>query len=277
MANVIAQNIFEQVGADGYSTTKFDAIIDFKKNEDAICFENSMFKTKSGKTRTIKSTQGWIMLVRFTDGTNQWVPLRILKEVNPVETADYAIANNIANQPVFSYWVPYVIRKRDVIISSISQRLRKTNTKYGIKIPKSMNEVNTFDIENGNNLWHDATAKETANIMVAFEILEDNKVPPPGWTKSSGHMIWDVKLDFTHKDRWVKDGHCTPDPEWSIYSGVVSCETVGISLTYAALNNLKVCAADIQNTYLQAPASEKHYVICGPEFGLENIGKNWIN
>ena len=36
---------------------------------------------------------------------------------------------------------------------------------------------------------------------------------------------------------------------------------------------LPVCAADIQNDYLQDPASEKHYVIYGPELGLDNIGK----
>ena len=30
---------------------------------------------------------------------------------------------------------------------------------------------------------------------------------------------------------------------------------------------------DIRKAYLQAPASEKHYIICGSEFGIENIGK----
>jgi len=73
--------------------------------------------------------------------------------------------------------------------------------------------------------------------------------------------------------RWVKDGHKTPEPENSTYAGVVSRESVRIALTYAALNNLDVCACDIQNAYLQSPSSEKHYIICGPEFGLENVGK----
>ena len=84
-------------------------------------------------------------------------------------------------------------------------------------------------------------------------------------------------MDFTRKarSRWVKDGHRTPDPLTSGYAGVVSRESVRIALTYAALNGLDVWAADtdIQNAYLQAPTSEKHYVICGPEFGLENVGK----
>ncbi len=30
---------------------------------------------------------------------------------------------------------------------------------------------------------------------------------------------------------------------------------------------------DIQNAYLQAPSSEKHFIVCGPEFGAENVGR----
>jgi len=46
-----------------------------------------------------------------------------------------------------------------------------------------------------------------------------------------------------------------------------------IAFTYAALNQVEVNAAYIQIAFLQAPASERHYIICGTEFGLENIGK----
>ena len=64
-----------------------------------------------------------------------------------------------------------------------------------------------------------------------------------------------------------------PDPENSTYAGVVSRESVRIALTYAALNGLDITACDIKNAYIQAPSSEKHYIICGPEFGLENVGR----
>ena len=50
-------------------------------------------------------------------------------------------------------------------------------------------------------------------------------------------------------------------------------ESVIITLTYTALNHLDLCACDIQNAYLQIPSSEKHFIICGPEFGLENIDR----
>ena len=114
---------------------------------------------------------------------------------------------------------------------------------------------------------------EMYNIGVAFEILEDGKTAPAGYTKVSGHLIWSVKMDFTRKARWVLDGHKTPDPVGSKYAGVVSRESVRIAFTYAALNDLDVCMADIRNAYLQSPTSQKHYIICGPEFGMENVGK----
>ena len=80
-------------------------------------------------------------------------------------------------------------------------------------------------------------------------------------------------MDFTRKARWVLNGHKTPDLIGSTYAGVVSRESARIALTYAALNDLDVFTADIQNAYLQAPSSQKDYIVCGPEFGVENIGQ----
>jgi hypothetical protein len=104
--------------------------------------------------------------------------------------------------------------------------------------------------------------------------LEENQKAPIGWRKVTGHLVWDVKMDFTRKARWVLDGHKTPNPIGSTYAGVVSRDSVRIAFTYAALNGLDVFAADIRNAYLQAPSSQKDYdVICGAEFGIENMGK----
>ena len=58
----------------------------------------------------------------------------------------------------------------------------------------------------------DGIAKEKYNLLVAFKILKDNESPQPIWTKSSGHWMFDIKMDFTRKERWVKDRHLNPDP-----------------------------------------------------------------
>ena len=54
---------------------------------------------------------------------------------------------------------------------------------------------------------------------------------------------------------------------------MVSRDSIRIAFTYAALNGLDVFAANIRNAYLQAPISQKDYILCGPEFGIENVGK----
>ena len=62
------------------------------------------------------------MLVSMKDGSEQWYPLKDLKESNPVQVAEYAVAKRIDDEPSFSWWVPYTIKKRDVIISAIKCR-----------------------------------------------------------------------------------------------------------------------------------------------------------
>jgi hypothetical protein len=92
-------------------------------------------------------------------------------------------------------------------------------------------------------------------IGIASEVLDEGISAPKGWHKVTGHLIWDVKMDFTPKARWVLDGHKTANPTGSTYAGVVSRESVCIPCTYAALNGINVFAADIRNAYLQAPSS----------------------
>ena len=172
-----------------------------------------------------------------------------------------------------AWWVPYTLRNRDKIISAVNARLKRTTHEYGVAVPCSVEEAYALDTKNGNNLWRDALDKEMSNLWVAFNILDTDCNPLPGWSKASGHTIFDVRMTLEKKARWEKDGHITPEPENSTYAGVVSWGSVRIALPYAALNDLDVCACDIQNTYLQITISEKHFIICWPEFGLENTGK----
>ena len=68
---------------------------------------------------------------------------------------------------------------------------------------------------------------------------------------------------------WSQDSQ----PDANQLLGVVLQESIQIALTYAALMGLPVMGADIKNAYLQAPSSEKHFIDCGLEFGIENEGK----
>ena len=196
-----------------------------------------------------------------------------MKEVHSVETAEYARARGISNEPAFAWWVPYILRKKEVILTAVKNWIRRMTHKYGVEIPRDVEHVHKIDARNGNTLWRDALKKEMYNVGVAFEILDEGVHAPHGWKQVARHLVWDVKMDFTRKARWVLNGHKTLDPIGSTYTGVVSRESGCKALTYAALNDLNVFAADIRNAYVQALSSQKDYIICGPEFGVENIGR----
>jgi hypothetical protein len=58
-------------------------------------------------------------------------------------------------------------------------------------------------------------------------------------------MIFDIKMDFTRKARFVDGGHTSEAPASLTYSSVVTRESVRIAFTIAALNNLDILMADI--------------------------------
>jgi hypothetical protein len=273
-ANTIAENMLTQVDSDGFTLTLMEGIVDYRKDEATAVSKQDMYVvTKRGQKRLRKTTTGWRLLVKWKDQSESWIHLKDMKESHPIEVAEFAKARGIADEPAFVWWVPYTLRKRDVILSAVKSRIRKTTHKYGIEVPTTLKHAYAIDKRDGTSFWKAAVEKEMHNIGVAFEVLLDEQKAPVGWKKVTGHLVWDVKMDFSRKARWVLDGHLTPDPVGSTYAGVVSRESVRIAFTYAALNNLDVCAADIRNAYLQAPSSQKDYIICGAEFGIENIGK----
>lgn len=159
------------------------------------------------------------------------------------------------------------------MISVAISRVKRTTHIYGIEVPTSMVHAQSIDKINNNTLWMDALSLEMNTIDVAFNFKQQGASAPPSYSKRSGQFIWDVKMDFTRKARWVKNGHLTCDPETSNFDRVVSQERIKIVLTYADLNSLNVCAAYIKSAYLQVSPSEKHHIICGDVFGTDKKGR----
>ena len=69
------------------------------------------------------------------------------------------------------------------------------------------------------------------------------------------------------------NGHKTHDPIGSTCASAVLRGNVWIPFTSVTLNNLDIYTADIRNAYLQALSLQKDHIICGLEFGLENMCK----
>jgi len=76
-------------------------------------------------------------------------------------------------------------------------------------------------------------------------------------------MIFDIKMDFTRKARFVAGGHDTDPPSNLTYSSVVARDSIRLAFLIAALNDLEVLGGDIGNAYLQAPTKKRYiqYVV----------------
>jgi hypothetical protein len=263
-ANIIAENMLAMCDDEGNQYLLMKHIIDHKMEATAIAKEDAYIWDR-GRKYPKKSTKGWKRCVEWKDGSTSWEPLSVLKESNPVDVAEYALSRGITDEPAFSWWVPYTLKKRIAIISAVNKRYWKRAHKYGIRVPKSVREAYEIDRENGDSRWTDAIQKEMSNVRIACRILDNEQVIPPGYQYMDCHIVFDVKFDgFKFKARMVAGGHMVETPPFLTYASVVSRETVRIALTIAALHDLEVKTADVQNAYLTAPTTEK---VCGPEFG----------
>ena len=272
-ANLIAENILSQVDEEGHSFSILKEIVDHRTNGKALTKDDGFTTDRRGRRHPKQTTQGWELEVEWKDGSTSWIPLKDLKDSNPVEVSEYAVANKIAEEPAFSWWVRHVLRKRDRIIGKVKSRYWSKTHKFGIELPKSVSQALAIDRKTGEDFWRRAIEKEMKNVMPAFQFLDDDKVPD-FYKPIVCHMVFDIKMDLTRKARLVAGGHLTEAPKESTYSSVVSRDSVRLVFMIAALNDLDILCADVQNAYLNAPTKEKVYIKhAGPEFGPAREGR----
>jgi hypothetical protein len=68
--------------------------------------ENKFIETPSGQ-RLKKATDGWYLKVCWNEGTTTWETPHDLKESNPIEVTEYAMVNDLCDQPAFACWAPF--------------------------------------------------------------------------------------------------------------------------------------------------------------------------
>jgi Reverse transcriptase (RNA-dependent DNA polymerase) len=237
-------------------------VVDHRQSDAAL-------KSSDLDGKVPRTTKGWDLCVEWEDGSTSWVPLRDLKESNPIEVAEYAVARGIDREPAFAWWVP---RKRDRIVSLAKSRLVRKTHKFGIELPRSVRHALELDRANGNTYWADAMRKEQAGINPAFDFQEKGGPKPVGYEAIQGHTIFDVKPDLTRKARFVAQGNRTELTVELTYASVASRDSVRIAFLLAALNDMSVLCADVGNAYINTPCRGKYCILCRPEFCPEREG-----
>ena len=70
-----------------------------------------------------------------------------------MKIAEFAVLQGINHEPAFNWWVKHVLEKRDRIIASIRKwqtRFLKRSHKFGIELPKTIEQTHALDAKNGN-------------------------------------------------------------------------------------------------------------------------------
>ena len=110
-----------QCDSEGNQYTLFDGICGHRKNHE--------YKSiPPNDQRRTKTTRGWDIQLQWTNGETSWLPLRDVKNSNPIELAEYAIANELENELAFKWWVKHALRRRDHFISKVTSKVLVNNT-----------------------------------------------------------------------------------------------------------------------------------------------------
>ena len=104
-------------------------------------------------------------------------------------------------------------------------------------------------------------------VGVLFEILDGKYNVPYGWSKVTGDLMFDGKINFTYNDLQLLDSRETLSLIGSTFTCTISRESTRIDFTHPELNGLDVFASYVINSYFQAPSCYECYVTCGAELG----------
>ena len=125
----------------------------------------------NGQKKRIKTTKGYNLLFKWTDGQQSWVPLKDAKESYPLQVADFSVKHDIDSEPAFAWWVPHVLTKRKQMVSALVQRVAKKSHKFGVEVPRSIEDAYMLDEMNGNTMWRDAIQRRCEMYFLPSKLL----------------------------------------------------------------------------------------------------------
>jgi hypothetical protein len=144
-ANMIAECLYLQVDDEGNQFLLLDEIIDWKQTKETLNDEEIFQFSYNGNIHKRQTTKGWKLCIRWKDQSTSWEPLKDLKQSFPVQVAEFAIRHNLEDKPAFRWWFQDTLKCRDRIIKAVKTRYLKRTHKYGIQLPKTVEEAYELD------------------------------------------------------------------------------------------------------------------------------------
>jgi hypothetical protein len=151
-ANTIAECLYSQVDSEGKQYLLINEIIIWEATDHAL---DELWK----------------------NGSTSWETLAAIKEAFPIQVSKFTVDLALQDKVAFKWWVPQVIKRHSRINKAIKTRYAKKTHKFGIRLPKSVQEAYEIDKQHGNGLWHRAIIKEMKKNALAFCFLEPGESP----------------------------------------------------------------------------------------------------
>jgi len=224
-------------------------------------------------------------LVAWSDGTETWVPQKVMREDDPITTAQYLRQQGLDETHGFK-WVKTYLRHNRRTASVATNR-------FGITVPKTAKKALALDQANGDTLWQDAMNKEIQALMNmnAFEFKPKGSKIPKDYKYCPFLWVFAVKSDLRRKARLVMNGSIVDkEHELERYSPVLQIKSGRILATIAHSRGQQIRMADVSNAYINADTRENIWTQAGPEFddkagmiilvrramyGLPTSGREW--
>ena len=98
--------MYSQVDTEGDEFILLQKICNHWKDGLAVAKDDMFVQHTRGGSNAVyrRITKGWQLLGLWKDRSTSWTLFKDLKESNPIEVAEYAVANKIADEPVFTWW-----------------------------------------------------------------------------------------------------------------------------------------------------------------------------
>ena len=77
----------------------------------------------------------------WKDGSSTWEAFKDIKEYYPVQLCEYALESRLSDEPVFAWWLPHVIKKREHIISKRKSNIGLVLINLVSEVTKSISEA----------------------------------------------------------------------------------------------------------------------------------------
>ena len=108
--------MYAQCDPDGNPYVLFGFITDSCQSTTTLCYADKTVKKADGRTFLRRSTDVWKLCVLCKDGSTSSENLLNLKELHPLDRAEYAVSQSLECELAFNWWVQFSLKKRDCII-----------------------------------------------------------------------------------------------------------------------------------------------------------------